>query len=108
VLCCRWEFDPQIDPFCTVTPLDDLSACGRVLGCNGGGLADSWTGCALDGHIHRVVVHNVAKRRDLNGILTIVDRRAQRRIHVRKALVYLSIAEGFRFRMKNKSQKLVK
>lgn len=49
-MCCfRWEFDPHIDLLCTVTSLDDLSACGRVLGCISGGLADSWTGHALDG-----------------------------------------------------------
>ncbi|KAK5799785.1 hypothetical protein F5H01DRAFT_417932 [Linnemannia elongata] len=54
------------------TPLDDLSACGRVLGYNSGGLADSWTGRAMD-DLHRLAAHNMAKGKDLNEILIVVD-----------------------------------
>ena len=73
------------------TPLDDLSACGRVLGYNSGGLADSWTGRAMD-DLHRLAVHNMAKGKDLNEILIVVDGTSAGARPYRKAMVYLSIS----------------
>ena len=46
--------------------------------------------------LHRLAAHNVAKGKDLKGILTVVESDGRRkRVHPGKARVYLSMPQAF-------------